>query len=411
MTELPTNGLSMDTYEVTRLIRRSGFEYFSEFPPHITSRVCKLLALGVIIHSHNRSSAISQWLQQHWKPRVSSIITFASNFSDVYQDPCFWSNVPAYLNSIVVDIGGQLPNEMDATNTSLRKLCEYLCFDVFLLRKRSGNWEIEVIRAENEIGLPIVIGEEAGSLLFLYHPSQFSSEESASFPLYFLPPKDRLVFSGFTYHTPSWTEVTDTSHTMIDTVLTYILQFKHQYQSSESFEGLKQVCAEYAVYAETMGLPMLKSVEEVRHMEVNSDERHELGLCGQFRLVDTYVTVPGCGHRFHETCLRLHLQTYTGGNCRCPICSGPIPSDFPSRAIEIPDWNQSSEPYSPALASCYCSKCGEIRSFRQVQNHSGHYVCVRCLYGFEQCPVCGVPLSPQETLWAHQATDLLTLRF
>ena len=403
MTSLPTNGQSMDTYEVTRRARSAGFESFSEFPQEMGERLWKLLGLGVYIHSNNPSPAIAQWLQTIWKPKVAAITTFACNFRDIYKDQLFWTALPSYLKRIAAEIQANVPAGVDPEDIGLRKLCGYLCFDLFVLRKREGVWEVEAIRSEEEVGLPVIVGEEDGKMLYLYHRGWYAAEDS-SFPLYFQPPKTQINFSGFVNAGKSWKDVASVSHKMVDTLLRFLLQESLQPSLPDYLEPLQQACAEYTAYSLTVGLPACESLERMR--QNYSDESHPLGLCERFRLVDTYVKIPTCEHRFHESCLNYYFSTQSQEVRLCPTCSTPIPS-----SLSQPTVASLSEPMSPANEWCYCQRCNHISSYREIvahQAHDIHYICVRCLYGLSVCPLCGLELPSQIVTWVQQAVELLS---
>lgn len=400
MSALPTNGQPMDTYEVTRRAKSAGFESFTEFPQEMGERLWKLLGLGVFMHSNNPSPAIAQWLQTIWKPKVATITTFASNFRDIYQTQLFWLNLPSYLKQIAAKIQANVPSEVDSEDIGLRKLCEYLCFDLFVLREREGVWGVEVIRSEKEVGLPVVIGEEEGKMLYFYQRSWYSTEES-SFPLYFQPPKTQIHFEGFVNVGKSWKDVAGVSHNMVNTLLSLLLQ---ESPPPGSLKPLQQACAEYTAYSLSVGLPMLASLERVR--QDYSDESHPLGLCERFRLVDTYVQIPTCQHRFHESCLNYYFTTQSLEVRLCPTCSTPIPS-----SLSQPTVPSLPEPISPATEWCYCQVCKRACNYREIVPHQAqdtHYICAHCLYNRQICPICGLELLPQLTAWVQQAVELLS---
>lgn len=409
MIDLPTNGQSMDTYEVTRRAKKSGFESFSEFPQG-RGQVGKLLGLGVCLHhSRNLSPAIAQWLQQVWKPKVAAITTFASNFKDIYSEPLFWANITSYVHRIAVDLGVPLPSEVDTRDVGLRKLCAHLCFDLFVLREQEGVWEMESVRTE-KVGLPIVIGREDGKWLFLYHQSLYGSADS-DFPLYFQPPKSPFLFPGFQAPAQSWAEVAEISHKMVDTVLTYTLQLcqkDFQPAFSDSLAELHRACAEYAAYSVTVGLPVWESLERWGKWQEYSDESHPVSQCERYRLVDAYVQLPACQHRFHESCLLGNFRTQSPESRFCPVCTAPVPFSFLQISAESPP-----EPVSPAYDWCYCRACATAVSYRQVITHQAqdsHSICVHCLYGKRICPVCGLELQTYEVVWVQQAAELLAAR-
>lgn len=414
MTSLPTNGQSMDTYEVTRRAKKSGFESFSEFPQGIEGLVGKLLGLAVIIHSNNPSPAIAQWLQQVWKPKVAAITTFASHFPDIHKEPLFWSNITFYIQQIAVHIGVILPFEVDMRDVGLRKLCEFLCFDLFVLRERQGVWEMESLWTQ-EMGLPVVIAEIDGKWLFLYHRSMYGKADS-DFSLYFQPPKSPFLFPGFQAPAQSWAEVVDISHKMVDAVLIYALQVCQkgtQPGFSDSFEELHRASAEYAAFCSTAGLPVWESLEKWGKWREYSDESHPLSQCESYRLVDVYVKLPNCQHRFHKSCFQGHFRTLSPEGRFCPICISPVPSSFLPSSPESPVEAQSPEPRSPAYDWCYCRVCSNAVSYRLVITHQAqdsHSICVHCLYGKRTCPVCGFDLAQQEILWVQQAAELISPR-
>ena len=429
---VPTNNLTMDRFTVTKAAALCDFQSFTLFPPGTSSRLSMLLGLGVFIHANVKCAAIDEWRASTWLPRVSPLISFARHFTDIYTSPAFWRNIVAYVENMTIEVcqsekRGDLVERLkkgrelrlDAGDELLRVVCRHMCFDLVVMRRAGDALTVEVIRSEEAVGLPVVIGEEDDSLLFLYHKNLFDSTQTVNWPYYFAPPKAPVRFPGFVLVESSPLCVLQASHELLTSTIETIVALSRVGLPSavaELLDTLKKMCDEYGVVAAMYGLKPLELLASVEEAKEYTDEDHPLGYCSKFALLDKSIDLPVCEHRFHTVCLSKHYQQQldagqSSSSLQCPLCSVPVSTETLDQLTLQFHTDLLMNTGSLVQADFYdCRVCSKTKSVRVMLGHQGsdlHYVCIECFQTVQNCPFCNGEVPPLQQAWLEQASLFL----